>query len=529
MANIFSKIALPFIKSNRFDFSHDVKMTLKMGYLVPTCCEEVMPGDVWEITPENMLRFAPLVAPVMHRVKVKTEYFFVPNRLLYSDWEKWIAGETISTFPYVELTDSLGFEQGSAGDYLGFPVGPIGDAGGVVKITPMPYAAYTKIWDEWYRYQSVQGEVHVPLDSGDNSAAYSPDQWTLLRRAWMADYFTTCLPSAQQGDEVQIPLTFQDNIPVEFEALTDAAAGIPKVRNPYNGVLQDNQDLVTGTAGQSGEFHAGAGNRAAYDPDGSLVVDVQSQATSINALRLAWQVQSWLERNIRGGTRYVEMLLSHFGVRSDDARLQRPEFIGSTEGRMVISEVLSTAQTDNIVDAATAGIANPVGQMAGHGISVNGGYTLRFSAKEHGWIIGLVSVVPDTAYQQGIPRKFTRQDKLDFPWPSFANIGEQVVKTQEVYIGAGTEINEEFGYQPRYQEMRFANNRVAGDMREEFTDWHLGRIFTTKPTLSEEFIQCEPDDRIFAVQDGSDYIFAHIFNKMTVRRKLPRYGIPSTI
>jgi len=229
--------------------------------------------------------------------------------------------------------------------------------------------------------------------------------------------------------------------------------------------------------------------------------------------------QEWFEKNARGGTRYIESILSHFGVRSSDARLQRPEYIGGDYQNMVISEVLSTAEN---TDASI-----PVGQMAGHGISVGGGKHFSYRAEEHGVIIGLISVVPDTAYQQGAHRKFTRFDRLDYPWPVFGNLGEQEVLNKELKWDHATP-NGVFGYNPRYSEMKFANSRVAGEMKSTLTFWHLGRIFATDPSLNNTFIQCNPSTRIFAVTDDEeDHIVAHCFINARVNRKLQRYGIPS--
>jgi len=230
-------------------------------------------------------------------------------------------------------------------------------------------------------------------------------------------------------------------------------------------------------------------------------------------------LQEWLERNARGGTRYVESILSHFGVKSSDARLQRPEFIGSSKQNMIISEVLSTAENTE---------ANvPVGQMAGHGISVGGGNNFSYRCEEHGIIIGIMSVRPKTAYQQGIHKSFLRLDHLDYAFPTFANIGEQEVLVREVYAASPTPA-EIFGYVPRYADYKFLNSRVAGEFKTTLAYWHLGRIFSGNPRLNEDFIKCDPSTRIFAVTDPEeDHIFAHVFNNVSVNRKLPRFGIPT--
>ena len=516
--SIFEKVAMKKVSRNKFDLSHDVKMSFNMGDLIPMFCEEVIPGDIFRINPTVMLRFAPLVAPVMHRVNVVVDFYFVPNRILWSEWEKFITGGDTGTdnpvHPYIQFEADKVVAIGSLADYLGIPTGTVGEP---FKVNPLPFAAYVKIWDEFYRDQNLMDGLYdeYTLTSGDN-----PDYLdfieaaTLLKRSWERDYLTSALPYAQKGDSVQIPLVSQDNLPVEF--MQDTAAD-PVWRDPSTSTLRTGS--VTGQ-NPGGNVLVG-GQEGAYDPDGSLAVDVQAGATNIETLRRAFRLQEWLEKQARAGTRYIESILAHFGVRSSDARLQRPEFIGRSRQNMVISEVLSTADTANA----------PVGQMAGHGISVGGG-SFSYSAEEHGWIIGLVNVQPTTAYQDGLARKFQRFDKFDYAWPTFANLGEQSITKAEVrcMVPAGAvKLTDTWGYIPRYSEYKFSNNRVAGEMRDSLDFWHLGRKFASSNIpLNEDFLLCNPSYRIFAVTDPHvHHVYAHIFNQCTALRKLPVFGIPT--
>jgi len=507
---------------NKFDMSHDLKYTFRMGKIIPAVVEEVLPGDVWQFNMQNMLRFQPLISPVMHKVRVKTNFFFVPTRLLWEDWDKWISNESELEHPYVQVSDTP-YPIRSVADYLGMPTDAPNNPAEPIRLSPIFLAAYRLIYDEYFRDQNLQDPTFVPLVPGDNSDEYGPEGNVLypLNRAWEHDYFTSALPFAQKGPAVEIPLTQDQSIPVELVPFTENDNPM-LVRENDSNTISDNGGLTNsdGPVPFTRSLAVDDDHHAVIDPNGRLKVDVQGAAQTINALRLAYRLQEWFEKNARGGTRYVEMILSHFGVRSSDQRLQRPEYIGGDLQNMVISEVLSTAEN---TDASI-----PVGQMAGHGISVGGGKPLSYRATEHGVIIGLISVVPDTAYQQGAHKRFTRFDRFDYAWPTFANIGEQEVRNKEVYF-AHPQPEGTFGYVPRYSEYKFANNRVAGEMRDSLDFWHLGRKFASyNVPLNEDFLLCNPSYRIFAVTDPHvHHVYAHIFNQCTALRKLPVFGIPT--
>lgn len=509
--SIFNKVKLPGVNTNRFNLSHDVKLSLRMGTVTPTCCMEVVPGDKVTISTQNMLRFLPLISPVMHKVKVSTHFFFVPNRILWPAWEKWITGETDVAVPVVNIEEVL---KGSLADYLGVPVGGYNTG---IDFSAFPFAAYHKIWDEYYRDQNLQNEIFEPLIPGENAVYELDFEFGIQKRAWQHDYFTSALPFAQKGAAVTLPL-IQDG-PV---TVTDSGANNNDIlRSAVDGSIitgPSNLETITG-----GGLTADGTTSAYLDPNGNLEVNINEEAADINTLRRAFRLQEWLERNARGGTRYIENILAHFGVRSSDARLQRPEYLGGSKQDMVISEVLSTANTE------TATEGSPVGQMSGHGISVGGGKGFTYRAEEHGIIMGLINVQPTTAYQQGIHKMFSRFDRLDYYWPSFANIGEQEILNKEIYAFADPgELNGTFGYIPRYSEYKFQNNRVAGELRDTLNYWHLGRIFNDLPMLNETFVEADPSTRIFSVTDpDEDHIVAHVYHKISALRKMPKYGIPT--
>jgi hypothetical protein len=340
-----------------------------------------------------------------------------------------------------------------------------------------------------------------------------------LLRAWNHDYFTSALPFAQKGDEVELPLLQDQKVDVTLKpAPNNAARAVLASSGNQTGVTSNLSTNNVGNIQQSS-------NDMVIDPNGSLEVDVTDEATTINTLRRAFRLQEWLEKNARGGSRYIESIKAHFGINSSDKRLNRPEYIGGSKGRMTISEVLtSVAGVGEVVNTV-----EPAGTMKGHGVSVAGGNKFSYKAEEHGFIIGIVNVQPKSAYQQGLHRMFSRFDKLDYAWPTFANIGEQAILNKELYVNTTNEIQEQvFGYIPRYSEYRYINNRVAGDFKGNLDFWHFGRIFGNLPTLNEDFIECDPTERPFSVLNNEDHkILAHVFNNVHALRKLPKFAVPT--
>lgn len=503
--NLFNSIKLQRPKRNHFDLSHDVKLSLDMGELVPILAMEAVPGDKFNLSCESLLRFSPMVAPVMHHFDVTMHYFFVPNRLVWTDWEKFITGDaTAGAFPYMQILES---NYGKLPDYLGIPK-PI-DGTSFAQVSALPFAAYQCVYNEYYRDQNLIAPVDYKLQSGDNTMTSSFLQ--LRKRAWMHDYFTSALPWAQKGAPVEIPLgtgtvELADTIPSSGGVFRKVSGGATQIGNVVNTGVSPNDGIVIGANT----------DKQVYDPRGSLVVE--TEATTINDLRRAFKLQEWLEKNARAGTRYVENILAHFGVKSSDARLQRPEYITGTKSPVVISEVLNTTGED-------AGL--PQGNMAGHGVSVTSGKYGGYFCEEHGYIIGIMSVLPKPAYQQGIPKHFLKfQDYLQYYWPSFAHLGEQEVQNQELYAYGATPTGT-FGYVPRYAEYKYMPSRVAGDFKESLDHWHMGRIFASQPSLNQAFVECDPGKRIFAVvEENVDSLYAHVYNKISAVRPMPKFGTP---
>lgn len=519
MANIFNTIKVKTPPRSQFDLSHDVKLSCKMGQLVPVLCQEALPGDVWQMQNEAMLRLMPMIAPIMHKCYVYTHYWFVPNRILWDGWEDFITGgedgQSAPDLPFLQFP-AVNLQH-TVADYFGLPLTTYEE-----KINALPFAAYQCIYSEWYRDQNLQ--VNEKFEKlGNGQAANSLN--IIRNRAWQHDYFTACLPWAQKGAPVEIPMDFSDVKIVPSGDLGHphyTSTDIPPPGHNYqftltqtNPGLSPYEDFI-GLYDQNNPhvYHVDG-----FDPDGTLALE-GGTVTSINDLRSAYSLQRWLEKNARGGTRYKESLVSHFNVSPGDARLQRPEYIGGSKSSLSISEVLQTSSTDDV---------SPQGNMAGHGVSILQGNRKGYMCKEHGWILCLLSIRPQSAYYQGIPRMFSRRDRLDYYWPDFAFLGEQSVLRKELFCdGTDGKDDDVFGYIPRYSEYRYIPSRVCGEMRTTLDFWHMGRnLVAPNAVLNADFIKCVPTKRIFAVEDeNEDEIIAHVFHRILARRPLPRYGTP---
>lgn len=573
-------------------------MTGEMGVLYPIFCQDVVPGDTFKLNSEVFCRLLPMIAPLMSRVRIYTHFFFVPKRLVWDGWQEFITGASQSnsrkdidafvppSYPRWGVSNSavdastgklpIPFESGDLADYLCFPVFDKNDqdtrfsffknngTNGLL-IDLLPFRAYQLIWNEYYRDENLQDEIDINSgESGYNlvdtsegkKVDYLRSLMTLRRRAWKKDYFTSALPFAQAGPDVELPLSgVSDDAQLLVDFLPGYLGSNPNsilfgtnVLDPSGRGVGDSVDSFTV---RNGTFVSNSGTAVNLDvprlvkdysnPDnvGNSVLGVDSDqlkqlfstvgSATINELRRAFAAQRFLEASARGGSRYIEQLYSIFGVRSSDARLQRPEYLGGSVQDIVVSDVLQTS--------ATGAGDTPQANQAGIGASLgrSGGFKRWF--EEHGYVIGILSVLPDASYQQGVPRQYMKFDRFDHYWPQFAHLGEQEIKQAELFysgaplrptVAPDFESNPTFGYTPRYAEYKFIPSTVHGDFRDNLSFWHLGRIFNRPPGLNASFIAAEPRKDVFAVSgvDSTHHFLFNIQHHLKAIRPMPRFGTP---
>ncbi|QXP08189.1 MAG: major capsid protein [Arizlama microvirus] len=523
MKHVFSEVPHAEIQRSAFDRTSDYKTMFNSGYLIPFYADEILPGDTFNVDATLLLRMpSALNVPVMDNLFLDTFYFFVPNRLVWSNWKKFMGEQATpasSTSYTVPVFTAYNPTAETLSDYFGIP--PLGGGATTTHIS-LPWRMYNLIWNEWFRDQNLQDSVTVDLGDGPDSIS----NYVLLKRGKRHDYFTSALPWTQKGT-----------------AVTAAISGSA----PVVGIAVHNT-AVYGTSGanyRESDVTAG-GATPLWDVDisneNNLAVQVNATAgypgiyaslsaasgLSINALRLAFQTQKMLERDARGGTRYTEMIKAHFGVTSPDARQQRPEFLG---GRSTPVQVNPVAQT-----SATASQPTPSGDLAAYaqGASVNEGFTKSFT--EHGWVIGLVMVRADLTYQQGMRREFSRSTRLDYYFPALSHLGEQAILNKEIYLQGSADAAADaaaFGYQERYAEYRYKPSLITGKLRSTYATpldmWHLAQKFTALPTLGSTFIvETPPISRIIAVTTEPEFVL-DCYIKCKAVRPMPVYSVPGLI
>lgn len=498
-------------KRNKFSLSHHKILSCRMGQLVPIGLLEVLPGDTIQHATTGLIRCAPLVSPVMARSDVRIHHFFVPFRLIWSSWEKFITGGPDGNFfaevPYY-VSGNDGVMRGSLADYFGVPVGVPR-----LRFSALPHRAYFLIWNEFYRDEDLQDEASFSLDSGLVSNSYAGG--FLKNICWEKDYFTSARPWTQKGDAVTIPVdanplsdvTISSDGDLKFNA-DSSSIGIRSLRlnNQNKNVLFMDEDTPVADA-QNVSYQSGL--------KGSFSSDIGS--INVDDLRLALSLQRFKEARARFGSRYVEYL-RYLGVVSSDARLQRPEYLGGGRSPLQFSEVLQTAEG-----------TDPVGTMRGHGITALRSNRYRRFFEEHGYVLSLMSVRPKTVYTNMLPRTFIRRTKEDFFQPELQHIGQQEVYNKELNASSDNP-DGVFGYQDRYNEYRYHESSVSGEFRDTLNYWHMARDISGDFALNGDFVRCTPTDRIFAApgtpEEPNDTLYCFFNHSIQARRIMSKMATP---
>lgn len=550
------------IRRSTFDRSHSLKTSFNVGDIVPFFVDEVLPGDTFNVDTSKVVRLQTLLTPVMDNIYLDTYFFFVPNRLTWSHWKQFNGENTESAWipqteyeiPQITAPASGGWSVGTIADYLGVPTGVPS-----LSVSALPFRAYALVMNEWFRDENLSDPLVVPVDdatvAGVNTGTFVTDVakgGLPYKAAKYHDYFTSCLPSPQKGPDVLIPSATSGEYPVvgngKSLGLTDGSLtglfGYQRV--PGGSTLAVN----SGTLGSS----VGTAVPSSSNLNGSVGVATVSQlgddlfnsglvalssgglGASINQLRMAFQIQKLYEKDARGGSRYIEILKSHFGVTSPDARLQRPEYLGGNRVPININQVVQ--------QSATASGETAQGTVTGMSVTTDTHSDFTKSFTEHGFVIGVMVARYDHTYQQGLERFWSRKDRFDYYWPVFANIGEQAVKNKEIFAqgpgvkdSAGAVIDDQvFGYQEAWADYRYKPSRVTGEMRSQYAQsldvWHLADDYSALPMLSDSWIREDKAnvDRVLAVTSSvSNQLFADIYIKNRTTRPMPMYSIPGLI
>nr|WNN13397.1 MAG: major capsid protein [Gokushovirinae sp.] len=533
------------LSRSTFDRSSSVKTSFNAGDIVPFFLEEVLPGDTFNVKSSKVVRMQTLLTPMMDNVYLDTYYFFVPNRLVWKHWKEfngentesaWIP-ETKYAVPQITSPANTGWAVGTLADYFGVPTGVPN-----LSVNALPFRAYALIMNEWFRDQNLSDPLVVPDDdatvAGVNTGNFVSDV-AKGGKPYIAskyhDYFTSCLPSPQKGPDVTIPVASSGLVPVQAGAVNDSISRIPMqftLLGNNTGSVGMRRAYVpsSGVLTTTGIDVAPSTDKPQITPS-NLWADFTGYdvVTSINQLRMAFQIQKLYERDARGGSRYIEILKSHFGVTSPDARLQRPEYLGGNRVPINVNQVVQQSGTGS-------GSSTPQGTVVGMSQTTDSHSDFIKSFTEHGFIIGVMVARYDHTYQQGLDRMWSRKDRFDYYWPVFANIGEQAVKNKEIYAQGNAEDDQVFGYQEAWADYRYKPNRVTGEMRSAYTQsldvWHLADDYATRPSLSDSWIREDKTniDRVLAVKSSvSNQFFADIYVQNRATRPMPMYSIPGLI
>uniref|UniRef100_UPI004048C2F0 major capsid protein n=1 Tax=Flavobacterium sp. TaxID=239 RepID=UPI004048C2F0 len=505
LSHDFSRVPRAEIQRSTFNRDHGLKTTFDSGYLVPIFYDEALPGDTFSLSAHGFGRLATPLHPFMDNLYIETFFFAVPNRLLWDNWQKFMGEQTNpgdSTDYLVPVTSGT-VANSTLYDYFGIPTQV------ATEWNNWAGRGYNLIYNEWFRDENLQDSVTV--DKGDGPDTIT--DYTMLKRGKRKDYFTSALPWPQKGDAVALPLG--------TTAPINSDAGNNDIIQVYNTNFSEYRNLYATTASNNVYFQ----NQSQAGAPGKLYADLtDATAATINQLREAFQIQKLYERDARGGTRYTEIIQSHFGVTSPDARLQRPEYIGGGKDRINVNPVSQLSSTD---------ATSPLGSMGGYATTGFTGHKFSKSFTEHSIIIGMACVFADLTYQQGLPRHFSRSTRFDYYFPVLAHLGEQAILNKEIYTQGTSADDDAWGYQERWAEYRYKPSWVSGQMRSNdattLDTWHLAQDFASLPALNDSFIEENPPvARVIAVPSEPDMLL-DLYFKLNCTRPMPTYSVPGLV
>ena len=527
-AHNFAMVPKADIPRSRFSMEKTLKTTFDSGYLVPIMCEEILPGDTFNVNVTMFGRLATPLFPVMDNLHLDSFFFFIPNRLVWTNWVKFMGeqdnpADSISYSIPQQVSPAGGYAVGSLQDYFGLPTAGQVGASNTVSHSALPIRCYNLVYNQWFRDENLQNSVVV--DKGDGPDATPSTSYTLLRRGKRHDYFTSALPWPQKGGTaVTIPIG--TSAPVKFSTFSGTSSS-----NNYSPIFSGNGTAPVGAYGAPTVGTLTGAVNLPVTSNSNLYADLsQASAATINQLRQSFQIQKLLERDARGGTRYTEIIRAHFGVASPDARLQRPEYLGGGSTPINISPIAQTGAT------GASGTTTPQGNLAAFGTYMANGHGFSQSFVEHGHVIGLVAVRADLTYQQGLRRFWSRSTRYDFYFPAFATLGEQAVLNKEIYCDGSTNDSNVFGYQERWAEYRYNPSQITGLFKSTsagtIDPWHYSQKFTSLPTLNTTFIQDTPplarNLAVGASANGQQLLLDAFFN-ISAARPMPMYSVPGLI
>lgn len=536
------------IARSTFRRDHSVKLSFNVGDVIPFYVDEVLPGDTFQVKTSMVARLQTLLTPMMDNLYLDTYFYFVPNRIVWQHWRELMGENTQSAWiPTTEYSvpqvtaPSGGWSIGSIADYMGIPTGVAN-----LSVNALPFRAYALIMNEWFRDENLSDPLNIPVDdatlAGSNGTNYITDVvkgGMPFKAAKFHDYFTSALPAPQKGPDVTIPVSQGANLPVVALNTLVPSPGTETLRMVQQTYNSNKFGPYVGVAGSGASFEYGLEAKETAPSPNSVFMPVTPSnlwaiddgsvsAATINQLRMAFQIQKLYEKDARGGTRYIEILKSHFGVTSPDARLQRPEYLGGNRIPVNINQVVQSS--------ATQSSGTPLGDTAAFSVTtdIHGDFIKSFV--EHGFVIGIMVARYDHTYQQGLERFWSRRDRLDYYFPVFANIGEQPILNKEIYAQGTAQDNEVFGYQEAWADYRYKPSRVAGEMRSKAPTsldvWHLADEYTQLPKLSDAWIREDKTnvDRVLAVTSSvSNQMFADLYIQCKATRPMPMYSIPGLI